>query len=83
MRVHAEKELSDLLLDIVSGKVTSAKPDTVDDIARLYLRKPKDLSDTSLHNLSQLTREFRQGTYSRPDPKTAYRMVWRDGYRGI
>ena len=59
MRVHAEKELSDLLLDIVSGKVTSAKPDTVDDIARLYLKKPdEDLSKTSGHNLTQLTREF-------------------------
>ena len=59
MKTHAEKELSNLLSDIISGKVTSARPDTVDDIARLYLRKPdKDLSDTSLHNLSQLTRDF-------------------------
>ena len=59
MKTHAEKELSDLLSDIISGKVTSTRADTVDDIARLYLRKPdKDLSDTSLHNLSQLTRDF-------------------------
>ena len=59
MKTHAEKELSDLLSDIISGKVTSTRADTLDDIARLYQRKPdKDLSDTSLHNLSQLTRDF-------------------------
>ena len=59
MKVQAEKELSDLLMDIVSGKVTSSRPDTVNDIAKLYLNKvDKDLSKASQYNLGQLTRDF-------------------------